>query len=119
MELNLTVIDEQCKAAPEIEGGHFYNMILNISRQLFGRNSVELEEKTNRIFIKSAVSIQISYSWNENKVYIYNTLQAPGNIFDMPTNRRDRSFRFFNIKTVYNYLLLKKQENEFILNNEG
>lgn len=103
-----------------------YDSLLYVARRLFGDNCVFYNE--NKIFIKDYITLEISLSWNEPKIYVYqywdfNMLSGkdrPVNANDLNYELRDMNstFRLFGLEQMVEYLQLKEIENRWIRNHE-
>ena len=103
-----------------------YDAILRAAECLFGDMNVTYNERA--IFIKDKITLELSLSWNEQKVYIYT-------YFDLDLMKGDRvenasdvnqelrrlngTFRLFGLNEVIQYLQIKEIENRYIRQNEG
>lgn len=103
-----------------------YDAIFHAAKLLFGDKNVTYNDST--IFIKDKVCIELSLSWNEQKVYFYT-------YFDLDMmkgeKRKDAGdinhdlrsinpyFRIFAFDDIIQYLQIKEIENRFIRNHEG
>ena len=94
-----------------------YDATLRICQLLFGGRNVQYDY--NKIIVRDSINITLSLSNNETKIYfdthILPTDQAP----EMEFIKANNSFRLFSLNSIFNYLLIKRQENEFIKENEG
>jgi hypothetical protein len=103
-----------------------YDAILHAAKILFGTNQVTYNERS--IFIKDKICIELSFSWNETKAYIY-TYHDLDMMEGEPIKERQEvnyqlrslnpSFRLFGLKQIIEYLQIKEIENRFIRENEG
>lgn len=103
-----------------------YDAVLWAAKILFGHEKVTHND--SKIFIKDKVCIELSLSWNEQKVYVYT-------YFDLNMKKGDEmkdqgyinhelrninpSFRLFGLNEIIQYLQIKEIENRFIRNSEG
>jgi hypothetical protein len=103
-----------------------YDTILHAAKILFGDKQVTNNEKS--IFIKDNICLELSLSWNEQKVYIYTYFdldmlkgERHKEANDINYNLRsiNQSFRLFGLDQIIEYLQLKEIENRWIRNNEG
>jgi len=103
-----------------------YDAILQAARILFGHKNVTYNE--SKIFIKDKICIELSLSWNEQKVYIYTYFDLDMKTGDIFKDQQDinhelrkvnTSFRLFGLNEIIQYLQIKEIENRFIRENEG
>ena len=103
-----------------------YDAILRAAKCLFGNEYVTYNERA--IFIKDKITLELSLSWNEQKVYIYTYFDLDLMKGDMVENASDvnqelrrlnGTFRLFGLNEVIQYLQIKEIENRYIRQNEG
>ena len=104
-----------------------YDSLLHAAKILFP-GCVFTTDKS--IFIRDKINLELSLSWNETKIYVYNYFlpdpktpwydnEPIDNDQQYEVRRINNSFRFFALETMIQYLNLKKIENDFIKENEG
>jgi hypothetical protein len=123
-DFNLETVKRDAKKVYE---NTTYDSLLHVAKILFGDRCVSHNE--NKIFIKDYITLEISLSWNEPKIYVYqywdfNMMSGkdrPANANDLNYELRDMNstFRLFGIEQMVEYLQLKELENRWIRNNEG
>ena len=118
-------IAEIQKNHPNVFDCNFYDTILEGLILLFGKRNVTVNINMNRIIVKDRINLQLSISWNEAKIYIHTWIydcnrknEASIEIW-REVDKQNRSFRLFGIDQIFEYLYIKRDENEFIINNEG
>lgn len=117
-------LEEIKKSAPEIFENRTYDALLNITYSLFGKSSVSVDIEQFSIFIADKIHLHISLSTNECKAYFFSYIIPAEYAFPQPADIRycfmkvNKPFRFFSLSTMVDYLFLKAQENEFILQYE-
>lgn len=94
-----------------------YDMTLLVCQLLFGGANVKYDD--SNIWIKDKINLTLSLSWNECKIYFYSYILPPLTNDTYEFTSAQYTFRFFQINEILNYLLIKRQENEFIRENEG
>lgn len=97
------------------ENGNWYNELIMACKALFPK-SVTVDNHNWVIRIKSKISLTISCSGNEGKVYI-RTTQEPHQI--IPVKQQDYSFRFFSYRETIGFLFKMKEVENYIIENEG
>lgn len=122
-DLHIETIKRDC---PNVFDCTSYDAILHAAKLLFGDKNVTNTER--KILIKDHINLELSLSWNEQKVYVYT-------YFDLDMSKGDRRedandinheirqlnnvFRLFGLNQIIEYLQIKEMENRFIRNNEG
>jgi hypothetical protein len=103
-----------------------YDAVLRAAKVLFGDRNVTYNEST--IFIKDKITLELSLSWNEQKVYIYTYFDLDLMKGDKLENASDvnnelrrlnGTFRLFGLNEIIQYLQIKEIENRFIKQHEG
>ncbi len=116
--MQLSIIEIQ-KVMPIVFDCKCYDTILECCKMLFSKQSVTTSDR--EIFIKDKITLRLSLSNNEQKIY-FTTYILPEKTIQAMTLKEinvNYSFRLFNLDEMVNYLMIKYQENEFIKQNEG
>lgn len=106
-----------------------YDTLLTELKGLF--HSVEVNTYLNRIIVQdTGIHITLAYSFNEEKLYIYNSVNCPliEKLYDderitsgeqSQYNNAFDKFRFLGTDYALQYMKLRAKEVEFIRNHEG
>ncbi len=102
-----------------------YNKVQDLCFELFGSRSVISDKKRDMITIVYPISLSITFSRIEQKMYFYNFADPDGvllrsnNCINYDFIMIQKSFRVFNYESAEKYLRFKKQESDLIKEIEG
>jgi hypothetical protein len=102
-----------------------YNKVESLCFELFGDVSVIPDKRRDMITVVYPVSLSITFSRIENKMYFFNfadpdaVLLRSENCLDHDFLMIQKSFRVFDYESAEKYLRFKKQESDLIGEIEG
>jgi len=102
-----------------------YNKVQDLCFELFGSRSVISDKKRDMITIVYPISLSITFSRIEQKMYFFNfadpdaVLLRSENCLDHDFLMIQKSFRVFDYESAEKYLRFKKQESDLIGEIEG
>ena len=111
------VINEIHKEMECIFNDTCYDTVLHAARLLFGPRCVKHTDR--EIIIKDHINLTLSLSWNETKIYFYSYILEPGQEITDRLRKNNNVFRLFGLDNFINYLIIKRDENEYISQHEG
>lgn len=121
--LHIETIKRDCKNVFDCKS---YDTILHAAKLLFGDKNVKSTE--SKILIKDRINLELSLSWNEQKIYVYTYFdldvskgkrREDANDINYEIRKLNNVFRLFGLDQIIEYLQIKEIENTFIRNNEG
>lgn len=110
-------ISEVQNEMPAIFDDRYYDTVLHAAKLLFGPRCVTNTDR--EIIIKDRVNLTLSLSWNEPKIYFYSYILGPDPEEPENIRKHNNTFRLFGMQNFIDYLILKRDENEYIIENEG
>lgn len=97
----------------------FYDTVFELCKLCFPNSCIIIEAEYNHIVIKDRISLTLSLSWNESKVYFYPIIFSKDTEINYMLLKACRAFRLFALNEIAAYLLLKSEENNLIKKIEG